>query len=362
MLLLELTPAATLTNMCAFACPAPQILTKMQQQLKETGTLPDTLGSELLAQGGSYGNGSAWVPLHLLVAAAAAAANSSPVGHVCIAHACSPNALPHGRCHTAVLAAGIALAGCVIIVHTGAMRVAPLGLAYRNASVDGLQEALMQTLIPTHHVHPWAVEGALAQALAVAHLSKLQPAPATACPASPTAAAAGAGAPAGADGSLLAGSGTGGSVPAGALELLRGLQAQLQGRSEVMCSRLQLMEQGLQQVRFWAGCEECRTPASGCPVPLEELSVYPARTKTDEHTHFVLNSMCWRFKFESSLNAHSSWTYLLHSPVMCTPPLPAAPAAVCNARRPKAAPHSLARPLQQPSLAAGAVNSCGCCP
>lgn len=172
---------------------AQQILTKMQQQLKETGALPDTLGSELLAQGGSYGNG-------------------------------------------------------------GAMRVAPLGLAYRNASVDDLQAALMQTLIPTHHAHPLAVEGALAQALAVAHLSKLQPAPATACPSPPAAAAAaGAGARAGSGSSLPAGTGTGGGVPAGTLELLRTLHAQLQGRSEVMCSRLQMMEQGLQQLYVTPG-------------------------------------------------------------------------------------------------------------
>lgn len=149
------------------------------------------------------------------------------------------------------------------------MRVATLGLAYRNATLEGLEAALMQTLIPTHHVHPWAVEGALAQALAVAHLSKLQPAQATACPSSPAAAAAGVSSPAGSDGSLPSGSSASGGVPAGALELLRGLQAQLQGRSEMMCSKLQWMEQGLQQVGLVGECRVGRK----APVCLLEAAL-----------------------------------------------------------------------------------------
>jgi ADP-ribosylglycohydrolase len=121
------------------------------------------------------------------------------------------------------------------------MRIAPLGLAYRNAPVNALHDALIQTLIPTHHLHPWAIEGALAQALAVAHLCKLQPGQLNS-PAAPTTAADSPAGPA------AAGAAAGGP-PAGAVELLLVLQRQLQGRSDVMCSRLAAMEQGLKQVR-----------------------------------------------------------------------------------------------------------------
>jgi ADP-ribosylglycohydrolase len=107
--------------------------------------------------------------------------------------------------------------------------VAPLGFAYRNAPVDALKAALLQTLIPTHHLHPWAIEGALAQALAVAHLSKLQP---------PSQGQAG----------YVEQAVQPVAVPAGALEFLRVLQEQLRGHADVMCGRLRSMEQKLEQV------------------------------------------------------------------------------------------------------------------
>lgn len=52
----------------------------------------------------------------------------------------------------------------------GAMRIGPLGLAFRNASAPSLREAVRCALLCTH-VHPEAVDGALIQALAVARLS-----------------------------------------------------------------------------------------------------------------------------------------------------------------------------------------------
>jgi poly(ADP-ribose) glycohydrolase ARH3 len=45
----------------------------------------------------------------------------------------------------------------------GAMRIAPVGLAYRNADAATLQEAVEAALLCTH-VHPLGVEGAVAQA------------------------------------------------------------------------------------------------------------------------------------------------------------------------------------------------------
>jgi hypothetical protein len=53
----------------------------------------------------------------------------------------------------------------------GAMRIAPLGLAYRNAPRAALARAVEAALLPTH-VHPCGIDGALMQAAAVAWLSK----------------------------------------------------------------------------------------------------------------------------------------------------------------------------------------------
>jgi hypothetical protein len=137
----------------------------------------------------------------------------------------------------------------------GAMRVAPLGFAYRNAPVDALKAALLQTLIPTHHLHPWAIEGALAQALAVAHLSKLQPP--TEGPSQQQGAGTGTTQSSAAQGQACNAVQTGavqpgavqtGAVPAGALEFLKVLQQLLRGHSDVMCARLNAMEQGLDKV------------------------------------------------------------------------------------------------------------------
>jgi ADP-ribosylglycohydrolase len=44
----------------------------------------------------------------------------------------------------------------------GAMRIAPVGLAYRNADAATLQQAVEAALLCTH-THPLGVEGALAQ-------------------------------------------------------------------------------------------------------------------------------------------------------------------------------------------------------
>ncbi|KAL3132646.1 hypothetical protein ABBQ32_009169 [Trebouxia sp. C0010 RCD-2024] len=52
----------------------------------------------------------------------------------------------------------------------GAMRIAPVGLAYRNADTKLLQQAVADALLCTH-VHPEGIEGAYMQAAAVAALS-----------------------------------------------------------------------------------------------------------------------------------------------------------------------------------------------
>lgn len=103
----------------------------------------------------------------------------------------------------------------------GAMRIAPVGLAYRNAEPAVLQQAVQAALMCTH-THPLGVEGALAQALAVAELSRMQ---------FPTPAAA---------------AGDAAAARAGALALLRTLQSKLPG-SEEMAGKLQLLQEALQQ-------------------------------------------------------------------------------------------------------------------
>lgn len=56
----------------------------------------------------------------------------------------------------------------------GAMRIAPVGLAYRHAPVTVLENSVQAALLCTH-VHPQAVDGALMQAAAVAWLCKRRP-------------------------------------------------------------------------------------------------------------------------------------------------------------------------------------------
>ena len=56
----------------------------------------------------------------------------------------------------------------------GAMRIAPVGLAYRNASDDVLHHAVEAALLCTH-VHPEAIDGAFIQAKAVATLATSDP-------------------------------------------------------------------------------------------------------------------------------------------------------------------------------------------
>lgn len=56
----------------------------------------------------------------------------------------------------------------------GAMRIAPIGLAYRNASNDLLHQAVEAALLCTH-VHPEAIDGAFIQAKAVAILATSDP-------------------------------------------------------------------------------------------------------------------------------------------------------------------------------------------
>jgi poly(ADP-ribose) glycohydrolase ARH3 len=56
----------------------------------------------------------------------------------------------------------------------GAMRIAPVGLAYRYASAEILEEAVEDALLCTH-VHPEAIDGALVQAKAVALAATAQP-------------------------------------------------------------------------------------------------------------------------------------------------------------------------------------------
>jgi poly(ADP-ribose) glycohydrolase ARH3 len=53
----------------------------------------------------------------------------------------------------------------------GAMRIAPLGLAYRHAPLDVLRGAVRAALLPTH-IHPLAIDGAAMQAAAVGWLSR----------------------------------------------------------------------------------------------------------------------------------------------------------------------------------------------
>jgi poly(ADP-ribose) glycohydrolase ARH3 len=57
----------------------------------------------------------------------------------------------------------------------GAMRIAPVGLAYRHASDDVLHQAVEAALLCTH-VHPEAIDGAFIQARAVATLATTDPA------------------------------------------------------------------------------------------------------------------------------------------------------------------------------------------
>ncbi|KAF8058928.1 adprs [Scenedesmus sp. PABB004] len=108
----------------------------------------------------------------------------------------------------------------------GAMRVAPVGLAFRHARTDVLIGAVRAALLCTH-VHPAAVEGAAAQALAVAELSR------TAAP------------PPGCDG---------GAAREPQLRLLRALRARLAGESGParhlpgeMAAKLLVLERALQQ-------------------------------------------------------------------------------------------------------------------
>jgi len=56
----------------------------------------------------------------------------------------------------------------------GAMRIAPVGLAYRHAPNDRLHQAVEDALVCTH-VHPEAVDGALVQAKAVAVAATADP-------------------------------------------------------------------------------------------------------------------------------------------------------------------------------------------
>jgi poly(ADP-ribose) glycohydrolase ARH3 len=56
----------------------------------------------------------------------------------------------------------------------GAMRIAPVGLAYRHAAADMLAEAVEDALLCTH-VHPEAIDGALVQAKAVAIAATTEP-------------------------------------------------------------------------------------------------------------------------------------------------------------------------------------------
>jgi poly(ADP-ribose) glycohydrolase ARH3 len=54
----------------------------------------------------------------------------------------------------------------------GAMRIAPVGLAFRHAEEGVLREAVKEALLCTH-MHPDAVDGAFIQAKAVAHLVRI---------------------------------------------------------------------------------------------------------------------------------------------------------------------------------------------
>jgi len=54
----------------------------------------------------------------------------------------------------------------------GVMRIAPVGLAFRNADVKVLHAAVVSALLCTH-IHPEAIDGAFLQAYAVAQLCKI---------------------------------------------------------------------------------------------------------------------------------------------------------------------------------------------
>jgi len=56
----------------------------------------------------------------------------------------------------------------------GAMRIAPVGLAYRHADADELAEAVEDAILCTH-VHPEAIDGALVQARAAAIAATTEP-------------------------------------------------------------------------------------------------------------------------------------------------------------------------------------------
>lgn len=150
------------------------------------------------------------------------------------------------------------------------MRIAPLGLVYRNASLPVLEAAVREALLPTHHVHPWALEGALTQALAVMEASKLQPPQAmeeqqqqqqpqgslAGAPAGDHCAAAAAAAGSAPYGPASSGSGScqpprgssGGGPPAGALQLLHALAVHLECCSEVMSGRVEAIRRALLKV------------------------------------------------------------------------------------------------------------------
>jgi ADP-ribosylglycohydrolase len=57
----------------------------------------------------------------------------------------------------------------------GSARIAPIGVAYRNASDDVLHKAVVDAVLCTH-THPQSVDGAFVQAKAVATLVKTDPA------------------------------------------------------------------------------------------------------------------------------------------------------------------------------------------
>jgi poly(ADP-ribose) glycohydrolase ARH3 len=105
------------------------------------------------------------------------------------------------------------------------MRIAPVGIAYRNAPLAVMADAVRAALEPTHHTHPLALEGALCQALGVAQL----------CRTAPAAAAA--------DGAAS------GTPPRGALLLLRDLQQALSASGcTAMPERLATMQRALSEL------------------------------------------------------------------------------------------------------------------
>eukprot|EP00879_Flechtneria_rotunda_P000123 GHRR01000185.1.p1 GENE.GHRR01000185.1~~GHRR01000185.1.p1 ORF type:complete len:477 (+),score=171.76 GHRR01000185.1:587-2017(+) len=123
----------------------------------------------------------------------------------------------------------------------GAMRIAPVALAYRNADISSLTKAVEAALLCTH-VHPLGVEGALAQAIAVAQLSKMQPTPnmthAGAQPQHMNATAS----------SAAAQQSQEQQPQPQNVQFLQQLQRQLSGRSVEMVDKLQVLQQALAQV------------------------------------------------------------------------------------------------------------------